>query len=124
MLSGLCFKSKFDAKYSWTKDFVNGYYSFRGYSDTDFVMNDNKESWSLQLISNPNITAEVNSTDYPFGLMKWTIRNEPCYDETERETWLSINSCSQGDFNCDNGQCIGMADRCNGRIDCDDKSGN
>ena len=86
-------------------------------------MNEDKESWKLQLISDSNVSALVNSTDYPFGTMKWKIFNEPCYDEDERETWLSINSCSQRQFNCDNGQCIDMVARCDGRIDCDDKSG-
>ena len=33
-----------------------------------------------------------------------------------------MNSCRKEEFNCFDGTCVAMEQRCNGKIDCDDKS--
>ena len=121
--AGLCYGTKFDTKYSWTVSPRNHHETFRGYKDTDLFFDDNLRHWRLQLISNSSIYALTNSTDYPFGVMKWIIYNDPCYDEPTHTTMLSISTCSKDEFTCGDGDCISMDDRCNGRVECDDKTG-
>ena len=35
---------------------------------------------------------------------------------------LSLNVCSADEFNCDDGGCVNMTSRCNGKLDCEDRS--
>ena len=65
----------------------------------------------------------MNSTDYPFGKMRWLVYNESCYDESPHATEISINVCRDDQFSCDDGRCIPMDQRCNGRVECADNTG-
>ena len=35
---------------------------------------------------------------------------------------MSFNACNSSEFNCNDGNCVAMEERCDGRIDCTDKS--
>ena len=73
--------------------------------------------------SNPDVFALTNTTDYPFGTRPWTVRGDPCYEESELTVWLNMNACNETEFNCADGQCVHVAQRCDGKVDCDDKTG-
>ena len=122
MTLGLCYGTSFDIKYSWTGELTNGVYSFRGYTDT-FLYHEGEDVWRLQLISRPEVYARVNSTDYPFGKLRWAVYNESCYDESPHLAEISINVCTDDQFSCDDGRCIPMEQRCNGRVECADNTG-
>ena len=63
------------------------------------------------------------SEDYPFGNRKWMIYNNPCYNEKELLVTLNLNACNETEFNCADGQCIHINERCNGKLNCADNTG-
>ncbi len=72
--------------------------------------------------------ATANSTDYPFGTLEWEVHgDEGCSGEnnTGRQlVTLNLSTCRQGEFNCADGSCVDIGLRCDGNIDCPDKTGN
>jgi len=79
--------------------------------------------WKLRLYSTNETYGVANTTEYPFGQQRWTIFNDPCYDEREITVTLNMNACENTEFNCANGHCIDIDKRCDGKIDCEDKTG-
>ncbi len=105
----------------------NNYYSFRGYKDTKLNFDPKLQQWKLQTYSNSSIFAVANSTDYPIGTLTWEVHGEPCYMKTRSEhvtkVELNLNTCNSSEYNCRDGSCIGIEQRCDRRVDCSDKSG-
>ena len=56
--------------------------------------------------SDDSVYAFVTTKDYPFGTKKWTVVNEPCYQNNETVIDLNLNACSDDEFNCGDGQCV------------------
>ncbi len=56
-------------------------------------------------------------------MQTWTVTNDPCFGDGSVEVQLNLNACSDSEFNCNDGQCVSMADRCDGIINCNDKTG-
>ncbi len=124
-MTGFCPGSKFDTQYSWTQfPMLDGRYTFSGYTDTRLFYVASLDQWRLQLYSNSSIYATVNQTEYPFGTLEWTVFNEPCYlDGPTKSVSLNINACNAFEFNCHDGSCVEIDQRCDGRVHCPDKSG-
>ncbi len=123
-ISGLCDGSKFDAKYSWTRSMMGGRHNFRGYTGTMLQYNDTTSQWILQpTIGGEGISAVTDGPEYPFGNHDWTITGDPCYTQTTNHVTLNINACNSTEFNCDDGYCVDINMRCDGRSDCPDKTG-
>jgi len=40
----------------------------------------------------------------------------------EKRVFLDINACNEQEFNCDDGFCVNIDQRCDGKVDCPDKS--
>ena len=55
--------------------------------------------------------------------MKWTVVGDPCYRNEEEEITLNINACREKEFNCHDGFCVDINQRCDGKVQCPDKSG-
>ena len=102
---------------------MDGRHSFRGYSDTLLRWRNDNQLWTLQSYSNESITATVNVNEYPFGTHKWFIKGDSCFETNGAETTLNINACSNEDFNCVDGHCIPIDGRCNGKVECPEKTG-
>ncbi len=80
-------------------------------------------SLNFQLYSNTSIYALYNGTEFPFGTQPWKIFNEPCYEEEPVKLIdLNINACNRSEFNCIDGTCVHIDQRCDGRVDCPDKT--
>lgn len=123
---GFCETTSFDVKYSWTEEKTNNYYTFRGYQNTMMYFDADIEQWKLEIYSRPEVFATVNSTEYPFGTMQWHVYNDSCSEEevSEEVVELNVNTCTSGEFNCEDGTCVDMNLRCDGDVDCPDKTGN
>ncbi len=46
--AGLCGGTRFDTKYSWTWDFIDGRHAFRGYTGTMLRYVASEELWRLE----------------------------------------------------------------------------
>ena len=58
------------------------------------------------------------------GPTTWQIHNDSKFCSTEEiyTRTLILSSCSQDEFSCNDGSCVKMEVRCDGRMDCRDKS--
>ena len=92
-----------------------------------------KESSSWELVEwenggNSMLIASAKSSLPAMGLgtNPWTIYNDSkdCYDGDGMEytTMLTFSSCNDEQFTCENGNCVSMERRCDGKFDCFDKT--
>lgn len=71
-----------------------------------------------------NISATSVRSDTPLGQMAWEVSGDaPCSGAALALVQLNINACDDSEFNCNDGHCVGIDQRCDGRIDCPDKTG-
>ena len=63
--------------------------------------------------------ALTNATDYPIGSRGWDIRSP----QFNGAVTLNLNACDdEEEYNCADGTCVRIEDRCNGKNDCPDGS--
>ena len=124
LVAGLCWGSDFDNQYSWTGTMINDRHSFSGYTDTILFFDAGMGKWKLQLYSDPDKFAvmEGGSEEYPFGDQHWFFTDDSC-QKGSHDSVLSMSACVVSEFQCKDGQCIPMMNRCDGKINCQDKSG-
>ena len=82
----------------------------QGYTDSVIYFDIETSKWKLELSSNKSIYATTDSQDYPFGVHNWTYFNAPELPGNHT-LLLSLTTCDDGEFNCDNGICIPMSKR-------------
>ena len=129
-IRGLCDDTLFDRHYGWAseKSEISEKYKFQGFSSSAIFWDEVESYWKLQYNSNSSIYAICNQTEclpYPFGRKEWFIFNdEGCLlpFQNSSQTKLSFNSCPQDKFNCWDGNCVEMSQKCDGTNDCQDKS--
>ena len=96
----------FDNKYTMaTSTFINGHYSFDGYTSTRILFDNGTQLWKLELLSDTRIhaTTELIPTDYPLGKRIWDVTAPVFNGKLE----LNLNSCDDFDsFSCNDGACI------------------
>ncbi len=119
----MCQGSQFDSRYSWTRELANNFYVLRGYTDAVLQFDTAESLWKLVLYSTNETYATNNATDYPFGARRWTVYGDPCFEVDRAEVTLNLNACNESEYNCANGQCISMRQRCDGVLDCKDFTG-
>ena len=85
--------------------------------------NEKTSQWILT-DANSNLTAvsRAPKDSYVLGKHEWTISNVyECSKGKPYTTMLKLTGCKEGEFTCDNGQCIKMEERCNQVPDCRDE---
>ena len=105
-----------DREYFWTKDLVDNRYVFRGIQNNQILYNANSSQWTLTSIKSRKIYLFLQNAHYPFGKHEWFS------PETKDRFLLSFDRCNDEEYNCDDGTCIDMSNRCNGRHECYDHS--
>ncbi|TRY70496.1 hypothetical protein TCAL_02367 [Tigriopus californicus] len=77
-----------------------------------------------ELLTDPSVYATTNTTEYPLGTFLWDFHGDKCNGIFTEHSKVSINfnACNGSEFNCLDGSCVGIGSRCDGRIDCEDKS--
>ena len=59
----------------------------------------------------------------PLGRHKWQTFNTACKSGKLEEKSFTFSICIVGEeFSCDSGECVGIFQRCNGNLDCNDGS--
>ena len=86
------------------------------FNSTHWIINDDVQ----------NVTAVSKAAKYSFALGKhqWWVTGDDksCHEGKPYATFLKLTGCHDGDFTCDNGQCVKMEQRCDQLPDCVDES--
>ena len=74
-------------------------------------------------MENNNISIVLPDTDkLPVGKKVWTIPRSSCNRGVDEERFLQLSSCEEGQYTCDDGQCISIVNQCDGVNHCMDLS--
>ena len=123
-LRGLCAESKMDTHFTLMN--VNGSVVFMGLTGTKISFLENMFIWQISLILEKTraVTSAREST-FVLGRQPWSIEGDSaeCSEGKPYHTQLKLSGCNtNGEFTCDDGQCITMTQRCDQIPDCRDKS--
>ena len=58
----------------------------------------------------------------PVGKKPWSLPSSSCNKGLDEERTLLLTSCKEGQFSCDNAECIDIVNRCDGVTQCIDAS--
>ena len=106
----------FDNRYTMATDkFINGHYSFDGYTNTRIIFDPKIKLWNMELLSDGSInaTTELIPMEYPLGSNIWDVVSPAFTGQLE----LNLNSCDDLDsFGCNDGNCVSMEERFKAKI--------
>ena len=122
-LRGLCPDSHIDQSYLARNDPVTGFLYFYG-SHKTIAQFDGKRWKMLTAFFNTSASTDARPDTFILGKHSWSISgdSEECHSGKPYTTKLKLTGCSEGEFTCDDGQCIKMVERCNQVPDCRDES--
>ena len=83
-----------------------------------------KKVWKARNKFYPDFYAESfsSATSLIIGKHTWQVYNDSWECPSVAEVTLTLTPCSDDEFSCDNGICIPMNKRCNGKLECKDGS--
>ena len=129
---GLCGKSRFRDYYTPNNnddEIQKGLLGYTGFHNVGIRYNSTSFEWNLFMYDYEPYTytwatSKASQETGALGLHKWLFFNESssCTDEFTFSTELSFTSCNDEQFNCNDGQCIPMENKCDGRTHCRDRS--
>ena len=121
-LRGVCKFSAFDKEYQVAVS-PEGEIIYYGLARTIISYNHSMEAWKIIDVINPNIFGIFTAgfSGLALGTNKWTISNDKC-KKGKHMVSISLTTCKDSSFTCDDGLCIDLPKRCNGVTDCKDKS--
>ena len=122
-LTGQCSKSVFETYYHLQLD-DEGYVMFHGFTGTVIRYDGDTKRWKMSVIQVPGVTA-TSKADFEtliLGNHEWEIENDvDCFDGKEKKV-LTMSSCNTNQYTCDDGLCVNLDYRCDGKPHCKDKS--
>ena len=123
MLRGLCPDSDIDQAYTARNDPVTGFLFYYGTHKTIFTF-DGKKWKMFTAFYNTSGSTDAKPGTFILGKHNWSISgdSEECHSGKLYTTELKMTGCKEGDFTCNDGQCVRMVQRCNQVPDCRDKS--
>ena len=122
-LRGLCPDSHIDQAYLARNDPVTGFLYFYG-SHKTIAKFDGKKWKMMTAYFNTSASTEAKPNTFILGKHSWSVSgdSEECHSGKPYTTELKLTGCAEGEFTCNDGQCVKMVERCNQVADCRDKS--
>ena len=122
-LRGLCPDSRIDQFYLARNDPLTGFLFYYGTHKTIATF-DGKKWEMLTAFFNTKASTNAKPNTFILGKHSWSISgdSEDCHLGKPYTTELKLTGCQDGDFTCDDGQCVRMVERCNQVPDCRDES--
>ena len=123
VLRGLCKNSMIDTYYQVSND-DRGYVTYYGFQNTIIQYQYQDDRWVLGLVNNKKVTGVVSASinTLALGNNKWTISNDDKCGKGAREISLSLTTCGEEEFTCNDGLCVSLLYRCDGEPNCSDAS--
>ena len=86
--------------------------------------NDRSQLWVMtDALSSVRAESKATKESYVLGKHKWTVTGDNCNDGKPYTTYLKMTGCNpNGEFTCNDGQCVSMEQRCNQMPNCNDES--
>ena len=111
-LNGLCKYSYFDKTYQIKYDPEN-IISFIGTEKSIISFDFDQKIWTIRDVTNPYVTAvsEAPFRSLVIGNYLWTITNDTECSKEVYSKYLSLTSCSNDQFTCNDGLCISIHQR-------------
>ena len=122
-LSGVCDRSAFDQYYHLEND-EEGYVIFYGFTGTIIRYDGVREIWNMSVSHKPTVaaTSKAKFETLTLGSHEWEITDDKdCMKGVETKI-LTISSCSTEQYTCNDGLCVDLDLRCDGKPDCTDES--
>ena len=95
---------------------------YRGAWDTTIEYVGKGKGWRVKTENVTGIT-RASQVSYALGKNIWTIHGDlACKDGESYTLPLKLTGCKEGNFTCDDGQCIAMEERCDQLPQCRDES--
>ena len=123
-LSGLCGRSDFDTYYQIDMD-ETGLVTYHGFTSSIIHYDTKNRQWKLSLVNNKATFAisNVEISTLVLGNHVWRITNDfGCFSGGTEERTLTFSSCTNSQYTCNDGECIDLKFRCDGKVQCDDLS--
>ena len=122
-LRGLCSDSHIDQFYLARNDPLTGFLYYYGTHKT-IAQFDGKKWKMLTAFFNTSASTDAKPNTFILGKHSWSIGgdSEECHSGQPYTTKLKLTGCKEGDFTCNDGQCVRMAERCNQVPDCRDET--
>ena len=122
-LRGLCSDSHIDQFYLARNDPLTGFLYYYGTHKT-IAQFDGKKWKMLTAFFNTSASTDAKPNTFILGKHSWSIGgdSEECHSGQPYTTKLKLTGCKEGDFTCNDGQCVRMVERCNQVPDCRDES--
>ena len=122
-LSGMCRESALDKFYHMGND-EEGYIVYYGFSGTLIRYDAANKIWNISLshISSVTATSKAKFDTLLLGNNEWDVSNDVECEEGRHKKILTLSTCSEQQFTCNDGLCVDLDFRCDGEPDCQDKS--
>ena len=123
-MSGMCERSAFDTFYHMDND-DKGLLIYYGFDSSVIRYDTKKRLWILTIEHKPDImaTCESELTSFVLGNHDWKVTNDfGCYSGGTEIKRISFSTCTLDEYTCNDGLCVSLVSRCNGEVDCEDKS--
>ena len=123
-MSGMCDNSAFDTFYHMEND-AKGLVTYHGFDSSTIRFDTKQQLWVLTIKHKPNIVATCDSavTTFVLGNHDWKVTNDSgCYSGGTEVKRISFSTCSIDQYTCNDGFCVDLTSRCDGHVDCGDKS--
>ena len=118
-------RTKYTPKQLGTEIGVHNDVFFVGEVSTEIRYNKSSEQCVISdSLSSVKAELQASQGSYALGKHEWTISDDvfSCSKGKPYTTLLKLSSCRDGEFTCNDGQCVSMVDRCNQVPDYRDKS--
>ena len=97
-----------------------------GFLSTQIRFNDSSKRWVItDAVSKVRAESRASKVSYVLGKHNWTVTGDvfECHEGQPYTTILKMSGCNRdGEFTCDDGQCVTMEQRCDQIKDCIDGS--
>ena len=97
-----------------------------GPESAQLKFNSSLNKWTLQdKRSNVTAVADASQFSYALGKHNWTISGDADQCSKGQASYtieMKLTGCKEGQFTCDDGQCVAIEQRCNQLTNCRDKS--
>ena len=125
-IRGLCQESKIDTHLTLKSDGEG--IAFMGLTGTviKFLRSSSISEWTINVTLEKTIaTTSATETSFILGVHSWVVKGDSpeCNMGNPYTSQLKLSGCkTDGEFTCDDGQCVTMEQRCDQVPDCRDKS--